>query len=179
MRRRLSALLLVTLIGGTVAGAVADTKGRPTSARAARIPALPRLQEVANRCPIPAEYRRAFVTAAQQTDLPLAMLVAVGQVESRLDADARSSADARGLLQVLPSTGAWLRIDVDHPDSNVLAGARYLRLLLDRFQSPDLAFAAYNAGPTAVADAGRAPTVQTETYVANVTELWRGLRSCR
>jgi soluble lytic murein transglycosylase-like protein len=107
------------------------------------------------------------------------MLVAVGQVESRLDADARSAADARGLLQVLPATGAWLRLNVDHPGSNVLAGARYLRLLLDRFQSPDLALAAYNAGPTAVAKAGGAPTLQTETYMANVTEIWRELRGCR
>ena len=106
MRRRLSALLLVALTGGTIAGAVANAKERPATAHAARIPALPRLPEVANRCPVPTEYRHAFVTAAQQTDLPLAMLVAVGQVESRLDANARSSADARGLLQVLPSTGA-------------------------------------------------------------------------
>jgi soluble lytic murein transglycosylase-like protein len=82
-------------------------------------------------------------------------------------------------LQVLPSTGASLRLDVDRPDTNVLAGARYLRLLLDRFQSPDLALAAYNAGPTAVATVGGAPTVQTETYVANVTEIWRALRGCR
>jgi soluble lytic murein transglycosylase-like protein len=179
VRRRLSALLLVALIGGTIAGAVANAKGRPASAHAARIPALPRAPEVANRCPVSAEYRRSFVTAAQLTDLPLAMLVAVGQVESRLDADARSAADARGLLQVLPATGAWLRLDVDHPGSNVLAGARYLRVLLDRFQSPDLAFAAYNAGPTAVAKAGGAPTLQTETYAANVTETWRELRGCR
>jgi soluble lytic murein transglycosylase-like protein len=179
MRRRLFALLLVALTGGTIAGTVANAKGRPTVAHAARIPALPPLPEVANRCPVPTAYRHAFVTAAQQTDLPLAMLVAVGQVESRLDADARSSADARGLLQVLPSTGASLRLDVDHPDSNVLAGARYLRLLLDRFQSPDLALAAYNAGPTAVAETGGAPSVQTETYVANVTEIWRELRGCR
>jgi peptidoglycan DL-endopeptidase CwlO len=179
MRRRLSALLLVALTGGTIAGAVANAKGGATAAHAARIPALPRLPEVADRCPVPAEYRHAFVTAAQQTDLPLAMLVAVGQVESRLDAGARSSADARGLLQVLPSTGASLRLDVDHPDSNVLAGARYLRVLLDRFRSPDLALAAYNAGPTAVTAAGGAPTLGTETYVANVTQIWRKLRGCR
>ena len=179
MRRRFSALLLVALIGGTIAGAVANAKGRPTSAHAARIPALPRVPEAANKCPIPGGYRHAFVTAAQLTDLPLAMLVAVGQVESRLHADAHSAADARGLLQVLPSTGASLQLDVDHPGSNVLAGARYLRLLLDRFQSPDLALAAYNAGPTAVAKAAGAPTAQTETYVANVTEIWRELRGCR
>ena len=177
MRRRLSALLVVAAIAGTVAGAVASAKGRLPSA--ARIPALPRLPEVANRCPIPSAYRHAFGAAAQASDLPLAMLVAVGQVESNLDSDARSAADARGLLQVLPSTGAFLQLDVDRPETNVLAGARYLRLLLDRFQSPDLALAAYNAGPTAVAEAGGAPTAATETYVANVTEIWRELRGCR
>jgi soluble lytic murein transglycosylase-like protein len=42
-----------------------------------------------------------------------------------------------------------------------------------------LALAAYNAGPTAVADAGGAPTQETLEYVANVTSLWRKLRDCR
>ncbi len=177
MRRRLFALLVVASVAGTVAGTVANAKGRP--AAAPRIPALPRLQEVSNVCPLPAIYRRAFVAAGQKTDLPLAMLVAVGQVESNLTADARSSADARGLLQVLPTTGAALSLDVNRPDTNVLAGARYLRLLLDRFQSPDLALAAYNAGPTAVADSGGPPTLETATYVANVDEIWRELRGCR
>jgi soluble lytic murein transglycosylase-like protein len=52
---------------------------------------------------------------------------------------ARSSADARGLLQVLPSTAAAARLDVDRPAANVLAGARYLKQLLDEFHSTDLA----------------------------------------
>jgi soluble lytic murein transglycosylase-like protein len=107
------------------------------------------------------------------------MLVAVGQVESNLNADARSAADARGLLQVLPSTGELLSLDVNRPETNVLAGARYLRMLLDRFQSPDLALAAYNAGPTAVAEAGGAPTLATATYVANVDQIWRELQGCK
>jgi len=107
------------------------------------------------------------------------MLVAVGQVESQMTATARSRADARGLLQVLPSTAAALRLDVDRPSSNVLAGARYLKQLLDEFDSPDLALAAYNAGPTAVANAGGAPTQETLDYVVNVTALWRELRGCR
>jgi len=105
--------------------------------------------------------------------------VAVAQVESQMTPNARSSADARGLLQVLPSTAAALRLDVSRPSANVLAGARYLRQLLDEFQSPDLALAAYNAGPTAVARAGGAPTQETLRYVANVTALWRMLRDCR
>lgn len=105
--------------------------------------------------------------------------MAVAQVESQMTPNARSSADARGLLQVLPSTAAALRLDVSRPAANVLAGARYLRRLLDEFQSPDLALAAYNAGPTAVAQAGGAPTQETLAYVANVTALWRMLRDCR
>jgi peptidoglycan DL-endopeptidase CwlO len=129
-------------------------------------------------CPIPATYREAFVRAARDTGLPLAMLVAVGRVESNLRASARSSADARGLLQVLPSTAAALRLDVDRPETNVLAGARYLRQLLDRFQSSDLALAAYNAGPTAVTEAGGAPSAETWRYVVDVTKVWRELRGC-
>ena len=60
----------------------------------------------------------------------------------------------------------------------VLAGARYLKLLLERFQSADLALAAYNAGPTAVEAAGGAPAAQTLTYVADVTARWRALTAC-
>jgi len=177
MRRRLLALLLVALVSAAVAGTVASAKGRLDIG--ARIPALPKLQEVANICPVPSQYRPAFARAAHDTSLPLAMLVAVGQVESNLQAGARSSADARGLLQVLPSTAAELRLNAALPASNVLAGARYLEQLLQRFHSTDLALAAYNAGPTAVAEAGGAPTEVTVQYVANVTALWRELNGCQ
>jgi peptidoglycan DL-endopeptidase CwlO len=174
MRRRLFALLAVALISGIVAGTVASA-----SERRALIPALPKLSEVTALCPVPAAYRSAFVRAAHDTGLPLAMLVAVGQIESNLRADARSSANARGLLQVLPSTAAELRLSADRPETNVLAGARYLRRLLDYFHSTDLALAAYNAGPTAVSEAGGAPSAETWQYVVNVTTLWRELRGCR
>jgi soluble lytic murein transglycosylase-like protein len=179
MRRRLSALLLVAAVSGGIAGTVSATQRPVDAAAAARIPALPRLAEVANVCPLPRPYRTAFEKAARRTNLPLALLVAVGQVESNLRADARSYADARGLMQVLPSTAQELGFDPDQPASNVLAGARYLELLFDRFRSSDLALAAYNAGPTAVARAGGAPTAETLTYVANVTSTWRELRGCR
>ena len=100
-------------------------------------------------------------------------------MESGFRADARSDADARGLMQVLPSTARGLGLDADVPASNVLAGARYLRLLFDRFKSSDLALAAYNAGPTAVERAGGAPSAATLRYVANATGIWRELQGCR
>jgi soluble lytic murein transglycosylase-like protein len=176
MRRRLFALLLVAAVSGIIAGTV--SANQPTVA-AARIPALPPMQEISDVCPLPARYRAAFEAAAQKTDLPLALLVAVGRIESNLQVDARSRADARGLMQVLPSTAQELGLDADRPTANVLAGARYLKRLFDRFGSSDLALAAYNAGPTAVDEAGGAPTFVTLNYVANVTSLWRELRGCR
>src|SRR5207245_1365251 len=57
MRRRLSALFIVAAVSGTLAGTVADAKGRTPIAR---IPAIPRLPEIANACPVPAQYRLAL-----------------------------------------------------------------------------------------------------------------------
>ena len=107
------------------------------------------------------------------------VLVAVAQVESHFRPKAVSHAGARGLLQVMPTTARSLELSADEPEANVLAGARYLRGLLDRFRSTDLALAAYNAGPTAVARLGGAPTRATVAYVANVTRIWRELNGCR
>jgi soluble lytic murein transglycosylase-like protein len=72
--------------------------------------------------------------------------VSVARVESNLDHEARSPAGARGLLQVMPPTAAELRLDPDRPASNVLAGARYLKQMLGRFGSANLALAAYKRG---------------------------------
>ena len=131
-----------------------------------------------NPCPLPRRYRKAFEAAVGDTDLPLALLISVAQVESQLNSSARSLAGAKGLLQVMPSTAAELRLDPDNVDSNVLAGARYLRLMIDRFDSSNLALAAYNAGPGAVERAGGAPSGETLTYVANVNRLWQRLQGC-
>ena len=129
-------------------------------------------------CPFPAKLRGMFEAAATDAGVPPAMLYAVAKVESNLHPDALSSAGARGLLQVMPATARSLDLDPDEPRSNVLAGARYLRQLIDRFDSTDLALAAYNAGPTAVAIAGRAPSLAVLRYVANVNAEWRSVAGC-
>jgi soluble lytic murein transglycosylase-like protein len=178
MRLRLFALLLVAIASGSVAG-LAD-KARAGKARAVALPApapLP-IDTPPNPCPVPRELRDEFRAAASDTELPLAMLVAVAQVESNLDPDARSTAGAHGLLQVLPTTAAELELDAYHVGDNVLAGARYLRMLLDRFESTELAFAAYNAGPAAVELEGARPNDETVAYVGNVTSQWRRLQGC-
>ena len=176
LHRRLLALLAVAVTAGSVAGAV----WRPEPGRAAAPPlGLPALAPaVAHVCAIPLAYRPAFEAAARDTRLPLSLLYAVASVESNFRHDARSSAGARGLLQLMPATAAELRLDPDQPRENVLAGARYLRAQLERFGSADLALAAYNAGPTAVARAGGAVGGQNRAYVANVSRIWRSAAGC-
>ena len=176
MRRRLVGLLVVAVVAGLAAGAVANAKGQ--KAAASPETERPSPAAVVDRCPLPNRYRSAFQNAARDTHLPLALLVAVARVESNLNHAARSLAGARGLLQVMPPTAAELRLNPDEPASNVLAGARYLKQMLTRFDSSDLALAAYNAGPGAVQKAGGAPGAETIAYVANVNRLWQQYQGC-
>jgi peptidoglycan DL-endopeptidase CwlO len=177
VRVRLLALLGIAAL--SVAGAATASSHRKV-AQPIRIPALPaRAIQPRNTCPIPVRFRPAFERAARDTGFQLSMLVAVAETESRFDPRARSSAGARGLLQVMPATAAALKLNADKPAANVLAGARYLKLMLAQFGSTDQALAAYNAGPTAVVRAGgRAPSAETQAYVRNVQARWRFLGAC-
>jgi soluble lytic murein transglycosylase-like protein len=187
-QRRLFVLAVVAALAA--AWAVSQTPAPvatpvAAAAPAAAPPAAPSRSELAavrphvKSCPFPAALRPAFVAAARDTDLPLALLYSVAKIESNLRPDVISESGARGLLQLMPTTARMLALDIDEPSANVLAGARYLRQQLDRFSSTDLALAAYNAGPTAVEQAGGAPSGAVLVYVANVTALWRSLAGCR
>jgi soluble lytic murein transglycosylase-like protein len=129
-------------------------------------------------CPVPKALRAAFARASALTGVPRSLLVATAYEESQMDPGARSPAGAQGLLQLMPSTARALRLDGDDPAANVLAGARYLRLLLDRFGSVELALSAYNAGPAAVERAGGAPTIATLRYVKNIEAREPSLLGC-
>jgi soluble lytic murein transglycosylase-like protein len=153
---------------------LAESGGIDISARASRA-----AKPVARACPIPAAFRSAFTTAAARTHVPLPLLVAVAYQESRMDPAAESQVGAQGLLQLMPATARELRLDAADPNANVLAGATYLRRMLDRFPTPELALAAYNAGPSAVERAGGPPTSETAAYVADVTARRRLLGDCR
>jgi soluble lytic murein transglycosylase-like protein len=149
-----------------------ETSNAKPPARRATVPTM------APACPVPAPFRSAFAEAAAKTGVPLSLLVATAYVESRMDPSAESHAGARGLLQLMPATARELRLDGDDPATNVLAGARYLAQMIDRFGSVDLALAAYNAGPTAVTRAGAAPSVSTLRYVKNVKARAAQLLGC-
>jgi peptidoglycan DL-endopeptidase CwlO len=160
LRVAVVALALVAALGASTR--LARSSAKPP----ARVAALPAARGVS--CPVPQRFRSSFARASARTGVPLSLLVATAYEESRMDAAARSGAGAKGLLQLMPATARELRLDGADPNANVLAGAMYLRRMLDRFGSLELALAAYNAGPTAVERAGGAPTDETLRYVKNV-----------
>jgi peptidoglycan DL-endopeptidase CwlO len=173
MRLTLLALLVVALLA-TAGAALAEAAMR------ADRPALVDQAQAATPapCTIPPAHAASFRGAARETRLPLGLLVAIGQVESNLRQDAVSAAGARGVMQVLPATAAELGLDASRAATNIRAGARYLRGLVDRFGSLELALAAYNAGPTAVAAEGAVPAGGPRDYVAEVKRRQGLLRGC-
>lgn len=113
------------------------------------------------------------------------LLMSIIHVESRGNPAALSRAGARGLMQVMPATGARFGVSDPHralhdPAINVTAGTRYLRFLADLFGGrPDLMLAAYNAGEGAVLRHGRAipPYPETRAYVRQVLDRYALLKA--
>jgi soluble lytic murein transglycosylase-like protein len=116
--------------------------------------------------------------AAVRFDLPSELIEAVIAVESGGRAQAVSSAGAMGLMQLMPGTWAALRsrlglgADPFDPADNIVAGAAYLRELLDRYGAPGF-LAAYNAGPARYEASltGRPLPLETRLYVARLSGM--------
>lgn len=109
------------------------------------------------------------------------LLRAIIAVESRFNPLAVSRRGARGLMQLMPETATRFAAgNLFDPRANVLAGAQYLRALLDLFNDDvELALAAYNAGEQSVIKAGyRIPAIpETRAYVPAVMARYRRLMS--
>lgn len=104
---------------------------------------------------------------------------AVAWAESRFDRVRNSPKGARGPMQLMPGTAADLKVgNVCDPQANIDGGVRYLRALIDEFQNPLVAAAAYNAGAKAVRDHdGIPPYPETINYLAEILNFQLGLRS--
>jgi soluble lytic murein transglycosylase-like protein len=78
---------------------------------------------------------------------PPSFVKAVMKVESGGKQEAVSPKGARGLMQLMPATAKELGVDIDDPQDNVKGGSKYLRQMLNKYGSKELAAAAYNWGP--------------------------------
>lgn len=118
-------------------------------------------------------YADLFNTASEKYGVSASLLSAVARQESGYNPTAVSSAGAQGLMQLMPATARGLDVaNPLDPAQSVDGAARLLRSLLDRFDSPDLALAAYNAGPGAVLRYhGVPPYPETQHYVRSVLSM--------
>ena len=112
------------------------------------------------------KYLEVAKAAARKHGVPEDLFLRLVQQESGWNPVAVSTKGATGLAQLMPGTAQKLGVDIDDPHQNLEGGARYLRMMYDKFGSWKLALAAYNAGPGAVErHDGIPPYAETENYV--------------
>jgi len=142
----------------------------------------------------PWPYREVVERYAKANGLDPYLVAAVIRVESSFRSSAVSPKGARGLMQIMPATGAWVALEMSlpnfHPDQlfdvelNIRMGTWYLRHLSLQFEHELVALAAYNGGRGNVKnwlaqgvwsgqekDVERIPFPETRNYV------WRVLRT--
>jgi len=124
-------------------------------------------------------YQSCFEIASKLHDVPVDLLLAVAATESAWDPDARSHANAHGIMQIQwPGTARHLGVtrvaELYNPCLNIELGTRYLRELLDSNNGDiQLALASYNYGPGAISRSiSRSDKLPdgARRYAARVTE---------
>jgi soluble lytic murein transglycosylase len=146
------AIAVASYAGGDLAGATRAAE------RALLAPAPDSVAWGWNPWAFPPAYERELAAAADSAGVERALLWALARQESRFDPRAVSRSNALGLTQLLPGTARDVArmlketLPADslmfEPARGLRYGARYLRLLLDRFDGNiPVALTAYNAGP--------------------------------
>lgn len=126
-----------------------------------------------------APYREALRGHIQQHGLEEAWVYGLMRQESRFVVQAKSDVGARGLMQIMPATAHWLarklgmkdyrRAMVNNMETNLSLGTYYMKTVLGWFDnSPVLASAAYNAGPSRARQWRGDATLEGEIYAETI-----------
>ncbi len=128
----------------------------------------------------PKDFDGMISQASKQHNVEEPLIRAVIRQESAFNPKATSWCGAQGLMQLMPETAKELGCGNSYdPYQNIMAGTKYLRQLLDRFDGDmTKAVAGYNAGPGAVEAAGGVPPyAETKDYVVKVMDNYKGYKS--
>ncbi len=156
------------------------TKATGGSAQGRRPPGSITGAEVKAILLAPTAYRDHVRRAAEKYSLSEDLLLAVMAVESGFLPTAKSEKGAMGLMQLMPDTARAMYVrDVWSPEENIDGGARYLRVLANKYEGDLMkTLAAYNAGPEAVKRAGGVPSYpETQFYIQKVLRIFEQLKS--
>lgn len=125
---------------------------------------------------VPARFHQPLLSSGKRWNVSPALLAAQLMAESGFDPFAGSPAGAQGIAQFMPSTAAAYGLtDPFDPVAAIDAQAHLMSDLMRQFGSPELALAAYNAGPGAVEPCDCIPPYpETQAYVARILALLVG-----
>jgi hypothetical protein len=125
---------------------------------------------------VPPRFRDPLAAAAEKWNVAAALLAAQLMAESNFNPFAVSPAGAEGIAQFMPGTAASYGLDDPFdPVEAIDAQAHLMSDLIHRFGSPELALAAYNAGPAPVEACHCVPAIpETSAYVARIMALLDG-----
>ena len=132
----------------------------------------------------PFGYEEYVLKYAEENNLDETLVFAQIKAESNFDASAVSKKGAVGLMQIMPSTGAWcadkMGIEFEEemlkkPEFNIKIGCWYMAYLIEKTGSKEWALAAYNGGISNVyswqkagLEIDKIPFKETRKYVKNV-----------
>lgn len=145
--------------------AVSTAGGNPASLTSTSLPSF-----------VPPQYRDPILRSAARWNVPPALMAGQLMAESGFDAGAGSPAGAQGIAQFMPSTAAAYGLTNPYdPVAAIEAEAHLMSDLLRQFGSPELALAAYNAGPAPVEACHCIPPYpETQAYVTRILALIGG-----
>ena len=125
---------------------------------------------------VPVRYREPILRSAARWHVPPALMAGQLMAESGFDPDVGSPAGAQGIAQFMPSTAAAYGLTNPYdPVAAIDAEAHLMSDLLRQFGSPELALAAYNAGPAPVEACHCIPPYpETQAYVTRILALIGG-----
>jgi hypothetical protein len=125
---------------------------------------------------VPSRFRDPLLDAASRWNVSAALLAAQLMAESNFNPFAVSPAGAQGIAQFIPSTAASYGLDDPFdPVAAIDAQAHLMSDLINQLGSPQLALAAYNAGPAPVEACHCVPAIpETTAYVSRILALLGG-----
>jgi hypothetical protein len=125
---------------------------------------------------VPSRFRATLLRAAMHWNVSAALLAAQLMAESNFNPFATSAAGAEGIAQFIPGTAAAYGLDDPFdPVAAIDAQAHLMHDLISQLGSPQLALAAYNAGPAPVEACDCVPSIpETAAYVSRILGLLGG-----
>jgi soluble lytic murein transglycosylase len=126
------------------------------------------------------QYDDIIRKACKQHGIKYELVKAIIHAESSFNPNAVSPAGACGLMQLMPENIEKFNVsDPFDPHENIMAGTKFFRQLLERYDSDlELTLAAYNAGPGAVDQfQGIPPYPETQEYVSRVLRYYSNYKN--